>query len=75
MEKENHGNNTWLGGYRNSIDPTTGTGIKNVKYSTEYIVYIYDGIPIPPTPPPHPIITRKKFPWVLYSRKFRNNRY
>ena len=74
MEKENHGDNTWLGGYRNSIDPTTGTGIRNVKYSTEYIVYIYDGTPIPPTPP-HPTIIRKKFPWVLYSRKFRNNRY
>ena len=51
MERENHGNNTWLGGYQNSIDPTTGTGIKNVKYSVEYIVYIYDGTPVPPEPP------------------------
>lgn len=51
MEKENHGNNTWLGGYQNSVDPTAGTGIKNVKYSTEYIVYIYDGTPVPPEPP------------------------
>ena len=71
MEKENHGNNTWLGGYQNSIDPTTGTGIRNVKYSTEYIVYIYDGTPVPPIPP-HPTITRKKFPWILYARKLRN---
>jgi murein DD-endopeptidase MepM/ murein hydrolase activator NlpD len=51
MEKENHGNNTWLGGYQNSVDPTAGTGIKNVKYSVEYIVYIYDGTPVPPEPP------------------------
>ena len=51
MEKENHGNNTWLGGYQNSVDPTVGTGIKNVKYSVEYIVYIYDGTPVPPEPP------------------------
>ena len=51
MEKENHGNNTWLGGYLNSVDPTAGTGIKNVKYSEEYIVYIYDGTPVPPEPP------------------------
>ena len=51
MEKENHGNNTWLGGYQNSVDPTAGTGIRNVKYSVEYIVYIYDGTPVPPEPP------------------------
>ena len=50
MERENHGNNTWLGGYSNSVDPLVGTGIQNKKYTEEYIVYIYDGTPVPPTP-------------------------
>lgn len=69
MEKENHGNDTWLGGYSNSIDPVSGTGIQNVRYSTSGDVYIYDGTPVPPIP----IVTSKlKFPWVLYARKFRN---
>ena len=71
MEKENHGNDTWLGGFLNSIDPTTGTGIKNTKYSVEYIVYIYDGTPIPPEPPT-PTKKEHKFPWVLYAKKLRN---
>lgn len=72
MEKENHGNDTWLGGYSNSIDPIAGTGIANERYSTSGDVYIYDGTPVPPTP----IGTSKsKFPWVLYARKFRNNRH
>ena len=37
--------------------------------------YIFDGTPIPPTPPT-PVYKKKKkkFPWVLYARKFRNNR-
>lgn len=34
--------------------------------------YIFDGTPIPPTPPtPVYSIKRKKFPWVLYSKKLR----
>ena len=34
--------------------------------------YIYDGTPIPPTPP-EPTVTRKKhkFPWVIYANKLR----
>lgn len=51
MEKENHGNNTWLGGYDDSVDPVAGTGIANVRYTTSGEVYIYDGTPVPPTPP------------------------
>lgn len=32
--------------------------------------------PVPPEPPepPTPVTIRKKFPWAIYSRKFRNKR-
>lgn len=69
MEKENHGNNTWLGGYQNSIDPTTGTGIKNVKYSEEYIVYIYDGTPVPPGPTPTPTYETNSKKWFKFMKR------
>lgn len=49
LEKENQSDGIFKFGYANSIDPTTGTGIENVvNYSN---VYIYDGTPVPPTPP------------------------
>lgn len=70
MEKENHGNNTWLGGYKNSVDPVAGTGIKNVKYSTEYIVYIYDGTPVPPEPPtPTPTDETNSRKWFKFMKR------
>ena len=52
-------------GYANSSDPATPLGLPNQEGGP----YIYDGTPIPPTPPVE-IIT-KKFPFVLYARKLR----
>ncbi len=68
LEKENQSDGVFRYGYSNSIDPTTGTGIQNVNYSTSGDIYIYDGTPVPPTP-----ITEKKhkFPWAIYTRNFR----
>ena len=72
MERENHGNNTWLGGYSNSVDPLVGTGIRNIKYTEEWIEYIYDGTPIPPTPPtPTTEVKKHKFPWFIYYNRWR----
>ncbi len=67
MERENHGNDTWLGGYSNSVDPLVGTGIRNVKYSEEYIVYIYDGTPVPPEPTPSEDDNSKK--WFKFKHR------
>ena len=69
LEKENQSDGVFKFGYANSIDPTTGTGMINVvDYQN---VYIYDGTPVPPTPPT--IDEKKKFPWFLYHRKRRLN--
>lgn len=70
LEKENQADGVFKYGYANSIDPTTGTGITN---ATDGTIYIYNGTPIPPTPPT-PTIERKKFPWFLIAKKLRNNR-
>lgn len=70
VEKENQSDGIFKYGYANSIDPTAGTGIQNVNYSTSGDIYIYDGIPVPPTPTGTQ--QKKRFPWVLYSRKLRN---
>ena len=70
LEKENRSDGIFQYGYANSIDPTTGTGITNAVDGT---VYIYDGTPIPPTPPT-PTIGRGHFPWFLIAKKLRNNR-
>ena len=73
MEKENHGNDTWLGGYKNSVNPVEGTGIRNVKYSVEWIEYIYYGTPVPPEPPTPEVKKEKhKFPWFIYYNRWRN---
>ena len=50
LEKENQSDGVFKFGYNNSIDPTTGTGIQNVVYTTSGDFYIYDGTPVPPTP-------------------------
>ena len=72
MERENHGNNTWLGGYDDSVDPVAGTGIQNVRYSTSGDVYIYNGTPPTPPTPPTPTETEKhKFPWFIYYNRWR----
>lgn len=68
VEKENQPDGIFKYGYANSIDPTTGTGIQNVNYSQSGDIYIYDGTPVPPTGTQQ----KKRFPWVLYSRKLRN---
>ena len=72
LEKENQSDGVFKFGYNNSIDPTTGTGILNEVYTTSDEYYIYDGTPVPPTPVGG--IEKKKFPFVLYSRKFREGR-
>ena len=50
LEKENQSDGVFKFEYNNSIDPTTGTGIQNVVYTTSGDFYIYDGTPVPPTP-------------------------
>ena len=70
LEKENQSDGVFKFGYNNSIDPTAGTRIQNVVYTTSGDFYIYDGTPVPPTPTTS---EKKKFPWVLYARKLRNN--
>lgn len=67
LEKENQSDGVFKFGYANSIDPTAGTGIQNVVYTTSGDTYIFDGTPVPPTS-----TEKKRFPWVLYARKFRN---
>lgn len=69
LEKENQSDGVFKFGYANSIDPTTGTGIQNVVYTTSGDTYIFDGTPVPPT-----TSEKKKFPWVLYARKLRDKR-
>ena len=68
VEKENQSDGRFKFGYANSINPTTGTGIKNEVYRTSGEIYLYNPL-VPPTP-----ITKKKrnFPWALYARNFRN---
>lgn len=67
MQDVSRFNWTWHFSYTKSdyIDPTQFMGIDNVYLSH----WIYDG-----HPHPTPIIKRKRFPWVLYSRKLRNKR-
>lgn len=47
LEKENQSDGVFKFGYNNSIDPTAGTGIQNVVYTTSGDTYIYDGTPVP----------------------------
>lgn len=68
LEKENQSDGIFKFGYNNSIDPTTGTGILNEVYTTSDEYYIFDGTPVPPTR-----AEKKKFPWVIYANKLRNN--
>lgn len=72
LEKENQPDGVFKYYYINSIDPTTGTGITNANYSSTGEIYFYDGTPVPPTP--LETTKRKKFPWVLYANKLRNQR-
>lgn len=69
LEKENQSDGIFKYGYDNSIDPTTGTGINNIVYSTSGDIYIYNGTP---TPTPGGAVKRKKFKWVLYANRIRN---
>lgn len=73
LEKENQADGIFKFGYNNSIDPVAGTGIQNVVYATSGETYIYDGTPVPPTPPSEE--TKKhKFPWAIFTRPIRNRR-
>lgn len=73
LEKENQSDGIFKFGYNNSIDPTTGTGIDNVVYSTSGDTYIFDGTPVPPTPPTEH--KKHKFPWAIFTRPIRNRRF
>lgn len=53
--------------YDTFLNPSTALGIPNQRGT----IVKYDGS-APPEPPEPP--TEKKFPWVLYAKKFRNNR-
>ena len=59
----------WHWSYTKSdyLDPTVFMGIDNIDDTS----WIYDGTPTPPTPTI--ASKRKKFPWVLYANKLRNN--
>ena len=63
---------SFLYGYENSSDPGIPLGLPNVESGP----YIYDGTPIPPTPPT-PSIRRKKrkFPWAVFTNIIRKKRY
>lgn len=52
------------------LNPCTILGIPNVDNTVIY----YDGTQPPEPPTPTQPTTTKKFPWDLYSRKFRNKR-
>lgn len=62
---------TWHWSYTKSdyLDPTIFMGIDNIEGTS----WIYDGTPIPPTPPtPTGGGKKSKFPWTLYANKLRN---
>ena len=71
LEKENQSDGIFKFGYTNSIDPTTGTGIQNVVYTTSGETYIYNGV-IPPSPISG--ISKKPFPWAVITNRIRNRR-
>ena len=52
------------------LDPTQYMGFPN----TYGISVIYNGTPMPPTPPTPSFRKNNKFKWVLYSRKLREQR-
>lgn len=52
------------------LNPCDILGIPNV----DGTIIHYDGSIIPPSPEPTPDENKKKFPWVLYSRKLRQKR-
>lgn len=54
----------------NFLNPCDILGIPNV----DGTIIHYDGSIIPPSPEPTPDENKKKFPWVLYSRKLRQKR-
>lgn len=57
--------------YDTFLNPSTALGIPNQRGT----IVKYDGSAPPPEPPEPPSeIVKKKFPWVLYAKKFRNNR-
>lgn len=67
MQDLNKFNNVWHWSYNKEdyIDPTEFMGIDNVQGTW----WIYNINPPQPTPG---IITKRKFPWVLYAQKIRN---
>lgn len=69
MQDLNRWGGVWHWSYIQSdyLDPTQFMGIDNIEGTS----WIYDGTPIPPTPPTPSVIKKPKFPWVLYAKKLR----
>lgn len=55
----------------NFVDPCQPLGFPNIRGT---IVKWDSTPPTPPTPPTPTVIKKKKFPWVIYAKKFRNKR-
>lgn len=63
----------FMAGYeRPSYDPNTNHYTRRMQYALDWYTYMGGIPPVPPTPPTGE--TKRKFPWVLYARKFRNRR-
>lgn len=71
MQDLNRWSGQWHSSYTQSdyLDPTVFMNIPNVEGTECY----YNGTPVPPTPVITQV-TRKKFKWVLYSKKLRDKR-
>lgn len=69
MQDLNRWGGVWHWSYVKSdyLDPTVFMGIDNIDGTS----WIYDGTPIPPTPPTPSVIKKPKFPWALYAKKLR----
>ena len=69
MQDLNRWGRVWHWSYVKSdyLDPTDFMGIDNIDGTS----WIYDGTPIPPTPPTPSVIKKQKFPWVLYAKNLR----
>ena len=77
IERKTQTSDTW--DFNQSIDEYDNpcdymVGLINVVTHPYSPAYIYDGTPVPPEPPTPTELEKSKFPWYLYSRKFRNKR-
>ena len=75
-DEDYNGTNTmWLVG-QNQVNPNPTTGHVTTRNQLDVSKFLgafrYNAWT--PTPPPTPTVTKKRFPWVLYANKLRNNR-